>query len=117
MSSIDDKALERAAGPLFDALTSVPARQAPLPMGPDAGMESYYTLREHISMRRGDFDLPSCLDLQDFERRLAVHWKRAGHAELADRAPLVAEAARALHALYAQAQPEAEVSPYIYTMF
>lgn len=117
MSSIDEDTLRRLTGPLFDALTATSALPAPFPLGPDANLSSYYTKREQPSMRRGDFDAPSCLDLADFEQRLAVYWKRAGQVELAACAPVVAAAARELKALYGQAQAEPQISPYIYSMF
>jgi hypothetical protein len=117
MSQIDDDTLHRLAGPLFDALVAAaPLRRPPFPLGPDARLSSYYVVRQQTFMRRSDFDAPSCMDLEDFERRLAAYWKKAGHPELAGRAPLVAEAARALHALYRDKQPEPEVSACIYVL-
>jgi hypothetical protein len=117
MSSIDEAALRALAGPLFDALTAGAPERPPFPLGADPAQASYYVARPQRFMRRGDFGAPSCLDVEDFELRLAAHWKAAGRPELAAQAPLVAQVARAMHALFAQAQPEAEVSPYIYSMF
>jgi hypothetical protein len=118
MNSINEKALRALTDPLFDALTedSRPG-QAPFPLGPNPRLDSYYTQRRHCAMTRADFLAPSCLDAGEFAQRLAAYWRAAGHMELAAQAPLVAETARALHALYVEAQPRAELSPYIYQMF
>lgn len=121
MNSIDDAALVTATRTLFEALTAgaaaLPAGQAPFPMGPDPQAASYYTRRGRCAMTRGDFRFASCLDAGEFGRRLAAVWLAAGHPELAAQAPLVAETAAALHALYVKAQPQAELSPYLYQMF
>lgn len=118
MSSIDEKALRALTDPLFDALTADGvSAQPPFPLGPDASLASYYVRRPHGAMTREDFLAPSCLDAEEFEQRLAACWEAAGRPALAARAPLAARAARALHALYLEARPEAEVSPYIYQMF
>jgi hypothetical protein len=118
MNSIDEKAVRALTDPLFDALTegSRPG-QAPFPLGPNPRLASYYTQRPRCAMEPADFLAPSCLDAGEFAQRLAAYWRAAGHPELAARAPLVAEAARGLHALYLEAQPRAELSPYIYQMF
>jgi hypothetical protein len=122
MSSIDDKALRAGlrtlAAPLFDALTAHCAPgQAPFPLGPNPRLASYYTQRTRTTMGFDDFLVPSCLDAEGFGARLAAHWRAHGHPELAAHAPQVAEAARALHALYVAARPQAELSPYVYQMF
>ena len=118
MSSIDDTALRALTAPLFDALTAhcVPG-QVPFPLGPNPRLASYYTQRTHTTMGFDDFLVPSCLDAEEFGARLAAHWRAHGHPELAAHAPQVAEAARALHALYVAARPQAELSPYVYQMF
>jgi hypothetical protein len=120
MSSIDDAVLAGATAALFDALTAgaaaLPAGQSPFPMRPDPRLASYYTQRSRCAMARDDFLSASCLDAGEFGRRLAAWW-REEHPELAGRAPLVAETAAALHALYDQEQPQAELSPTIYQMF
>jgi hypothetical protein len=118
MSSIDEKALRALTDPLFDALTADSAQtRPPFPLGPDPALASYYVRRPQGSMRREDFLKASCLDAAEFEQRLAALWQAAGRPELAAQAPLAAGTARALHALYREARPEAEVSPYIYQMF
>ncbi len=121
MSSIDDAALGVATAALFDALTAgtTPAAggQAPFPMGPDPQLPSYYIQRARPAMAREDFLSASCLDAGEFEQRLAACWLAADRPALAQQAPLVAETAAALHALYVQARPQAELSPYIYQMF
>ena len=118
MSSIDDAALQACAGPLFDVLTAdCAAGQPPFPMAPDTRLASYYTQRTRTTMILDDFLAPSCLDAGDFGERLAAYWREQGHAGLAARAPRVAEAAQALHALYEAARPQAELSPYVYQMF
>jgi hypothetical protein len=118
MNSIDEQALRALTDPLFDALTgSVAPGQAPFPLKPNPRLASYYTQRAQGAMTPADFLGASCLDAGEFAQRLAAYWRAAGHPELAAGAPLVAEAARALHALYLEAQPRAELSPYIYQMF
>jgi hypothetical protein len=117
MSSIDEKALRALTDPLFDALTEGASAQPPFPLGPDPALASYYTPRPRSAMAREDFLGASCLDAGEFAQRLEAYWRAAGHPELAARAPLAADTARALHALYQQARPQAEVSPYIYQMF
>ena len=118
MSSIDEKALRALTDPLFEALTAdhTPERP-PFPLGPDPSLASYYVRRPQGAMTREDFLGASCLDAGEFEQRLAAYWAAAGQPALAAQAPLAAGAARALHALYQEARPEAEVSPYIYQMF
>jgi hypothetical protein len=121
MSSIDDVALGAATAALFDALTAGAAPpasgQAPFPMGPDPQLPSYYLQRGRPAMAREDFLSASCLDAGEFGQRLAACWLAAGRPALAAQAPLAAETAAALHALYVQARPQAELSPYIYQMF
>lgn len=122
MSSIDEPTLRALTDPLFDALLDAmsaadsPA-QPPFPLGPDPALASYYTRRPQAAMARADFLAPSCLDAGEFAARLAAYWQAAGRPALAQQAPRVAETARALQALYQQARPQAEVSPYIYQMF
>jgi hypothetical protein len=86
-------------------------------MGPDPRLASYYTRRSRRAMARDEFLSASCRDAGEFGQRLAAYWLAAGQAELAGQAPLVAETAARLHALYIRAQPQAELSPYIYQMF
>jgi len=118
MSSIDDGALRALAAPLFDALTADMARgQAPFPLGPNPRLASYYAQRTRTTMDLADFLAPSCLDAGEFGARVAAHWRTCGHPELAALAPQVADAARALHALYVAARPDAALSPYVYQMF
>jgi hypothetical protein len=118
MSSIDEQALRALTDPLFDALTADDASiEPPFPLGPDPALSSYYVRRPRAAMARADFLAPSCLDAEEFAERLAAWWQAAGRPALASQAPLVAETARALHALYQEARPQAEVSPYIYQMF
>jgi len=118
MNSIDEQALRALTDPLFDALTeSVAPGQAPFPLGPNPRLASYYSQRTQCAMTPADFLAASCLDAEEFAQRLGAYWRAAGHPELATRAPLVAETARGLHALYLEAQPRAELSPYIYQMF
>jgi hypothetical protein len=117
MSSIDQDAVLSAAGSLYDALDGAWAGTAPFPLGPDPSLASYYTRRPHPYMRRADFTLASCLDEREVAARLDRYWREAGRPGLADRAGQVAKVAAALRDLYRKAAPEAEVSPYIYSMF
>lgn len=118
MSSTElDAELRRLADPLFDALTAAASGAAPFPLGPDPALASYYTQRSQLAMRRQDFLAASVMDAAEFGERLAGHWRRAGHPELAGLAPQVAAAARDMHALTMSARPRAELSPYIYQMF
>lgn len=123
MSSIDKGTMDQAAvrtltAPLFDTLVAgnTPG-QVPFPLGPNPRLSSYYTQRTRTTMDLDDFLAPSCLDAEAFGARLAAYWRAQGHPELAAHAPRVAEAARALHALYEAARPQAELSPYVYQMF
>jgi hypothetical protein len=118
MSSIDEKALRALTDPLLDALTADDASaQPPFPLGPDPALASYYIQRPQGTMARADFLAASCLDLDEFAQRLGDYWRAAGHPDLAAQAPLAAATAGALRALYQEARPQAEVSPYIYQMF
>ena len=118
MSSTDPRA---ALGALFDAvIVPMAARaeaegRAPLLSKPDASVESYYVRRPQPAMRREDFVTPSCEGFEDFERRLAAHWRALGRFELADASTRFTEAARAVYALREDAS--GEVSPFVYVMF
>ncbi|WP_426176590.1 hypothetical protein [Massilia sp. TWR1-2-2] len=68
-------------------------------------------------MTPADFRAASCLDADEFGRSLNAYWTAIGHPELALCTPEVVEAARALHALQLEAQPEPDVSALIYQMF
>ena len=105
MSSIDT---------LFDEVLLPIAGKPDFPLAPDPAAETYFVQRERPAMTREDFTAPSCLDVDDFEQRLAAYWTRTGRPELAARAPRFAEAARSV---YAPATQDAEVSPFIYVMF
>ncbi len=116
MSSTESDALAA----LFDDVI-VPAAEraratghAPFPTAPDASVESYYVKRAQPAMRREDFAAPSSEGFDDFERRLAAHWRAAGRQDLASEAPRFAAAARAAYAL---GDEGAEVSPFVYVMF
>lgn len=117
MSSIDQEAVRAVAGALFDELAGATAAAAPFPLGPDSALASYYVKRPRPHMLRADFTLASCSDEQEAAERLATYWHQRGRPELAARAGQVAQAAVALRDLYRKAEPEAEVSPYIYSMF
>jgi hypothetical protein len=121
MSSIDEAALRATTSALFDAMTvgaaALSPGQKPFPLGPNPRLATYYMQRSRPAMAHEDFLSGSCLDAGQFGQRLAAWWRAAGRPELAEQAPLVAETAAALHALYVQAQPQAELSPYIYQLF
>ena len=88
--------------------------EAAFPAGPDPRLDSYWALRAQPSMRAEDFLAPSCLDVGELAGCLREHWTRAGQNELADLAPRFAELARIARS---SEQQDAEVSPFIYTMF
>ncbi|HWW68588.1 MAG TPA: hypothetical protein VN089_01480 [Duganella sp.] len=117
MNSIDESGPGQVGGRLFDALAACPVATPPFPTQADQKLSSYYVRRAQTVMTRADFDAPSCLTPDDFERRLAAYWGQSGHAELASLAPLVAAAAREFKALHEPAAPAAELSPYVYAMF
>lgn len=117
MNSINENRAGQVGARLFDALTACPAAGAPFPTQADPGVSSYYVKRPQTVMTRADFDAPSCLDADDFERRLGAYWRQAGRPELSALAPLVAAAARELKALHEPAAPAAQLSPYVYAMF
>jgi hypothetical protein len=118
MNSIDGKALRALTDPLFDALTAGGVDgPAPFPLGPDPALSSYYIQRPRTSMERADFLAPSCLDAGEFARCMDAHWRAQGRPAPAALVDRLAATAQALHALYVEAQPQAEVSPYIYQMF
>ncbi len=116
MSSTESAAL----GALFDDVIAPASERArasgtkPFPTAPDASATSYYVTRPRPAMRREDFAAPSCDGFEDFERRLAAHWRALGRDELAAQSGRFAEAARAAYAL---AEGDAEVSPFVYVMF
>ena len=105
MSSIDS---------LFDDVLLPLAGKPEFPLAPDPSAATYFVPREKPAMTRDDFNAPSCLDVDDFEQRLAAYWTKIGRPELAAHAARFAEAARSV---YAPATQDAEVSPFIYVMF
>ena len=117
MNSIDEQAVRALTDPLFDVLIRGARAQPPFPLGFDPHLSTYYVKRTHCAMAPSDFLAPSCLNAAEMTERLAAYWGAAGSPELAARAPLVAETAHGLRALYLAAQPQAELSPYIYQMF
>ncbi|MFO0651944.1 MAG: hypothetical protein U0326_37335 [Polyangiales bacterium] len=115
MSSTESAAL----GALFDdviAPASERARAAGRSPFPPRPMPPREELRDPpaAAMRREDFAAPSCDGFDDFERRLAAHWRALGREALAARSDRFAEAARAVYAL---ADGDSEVSPFVYVMF
>lgn len=116
MSSTETAAL----GALFDDVIAPASERLraegahPFPAGPDAEAVTYYVTRPRAAMRKEDFTAPSCDGFDDFERRLAEHWRSLGRDDLAARSARFAEAARAAYAL---GDGDAEVSPFVYVMF
>ena len=118
MSSIDTVAVQKITDPLFEAIIKGGAPDASVfPLGSDPELASYYLERTKTSMTREDFLAASCSNAEEFARSLEAYSNGAGTHPLAAHAPLVAESARALRALYRDAVPEAQLSPYIYQMF
>ena len=120
MSSIRDDEVRRAVVALFDDVLAPMAEDVrasgvePFPLKPDAARDSYYVRRSKCAMTRDDFTAPSCADFEDFERRLAVHWKALGRHKLAGEVSHFAAAARAA---YTTSEQDAEISPFVYVMF
>ncbi len=116
MSSTESEAL----GALFDDVIAPAAERAraagtkPFPTAPDAAVGTYYVTRPRPAMRREDFAAPSSDGFDDFERRLAEHWRSLGRDDLAAQSRRFSEAARAAYAL---GDGDAEVSPFVYVMF
>ena len=123
MSSTDDDKLREVAGAFFDEVLMPMAERMrasgvqPFPLQTDVSRLSYYTRRSTCSMTRDDFTAPSCLDIEDFEQRLAAHWKALGRHELVGAVPRIAAVARVAHAAFDRSGQDSEVSPLIYVMF
>ncbi len=123
MNSTEDDKLREAAGAFFDEVLMPMAERMrasgvqPFPLQTDISRLSYYARRSTCSMTRADFLAPSCLDMEDFEQRLAAHWKALGRHELVGAVPRVAAVARVAHAAFDRGEQDAEVSPLIYVMF
>ncbi|WP_025916930.1 hypothetical protein [Herminiimonas sp. CN] len=123
MRSTEDDKLREVVGTFFDDVLMPMAKRMrasgiqPFPVQPDVSRLSYYARRSTCSMTRDDFTAPSCIDFEDFERRLAAHWTALGRSELAGEAARIADLARAAHAAFAGNEQDAEISPYIYVMF
>lgn len=123
MNSTNDALMATAMGPLFDEVLAPMAERMrasgvqPFPLEPDVSWLSYYVRRKRASMTRDDFTGASCVDVADFELRLAAHWHALGRHELAAQAGRFGDAARAAQALLAAQAPESELNPYVYAMF
>ena len=123
MNSTNDALMASAMGPLFDEVLLPMAQRMQtagiqaFPLEPDVSWLSYYVRRKRASMTRADFTGASCVDVADFEARLAAHWQALGRHELAAQAARFGAAASAAQALLAADAPEAELSPYVYAMF
>ena len=123
MSSTEDDKLREVAGAFFDEVLMPMAERMrasgiqPFPMNTDISRLSYYARRSTCSMTRDDFTTPSCIDFDDFERRLAAHWKVLGRNELVSEVPRIAAVARAAHAAFDRTGQDSDVSPLIYVMF
>ena len=123
MSSTDDDKLREAIGALFDEVLMPMAERMrasgaqPFWMKPDATWLSYYARRYPCSMTHDDFTSASCIDFEDFERRLAAYWKARGRHELVDEVSRITTITRTAHAAFARDKQDAEVSPFIYVMF
>lgn len=123
MNSTDAAQLEEVMGALFDEVL-LPLSQRmreqgvqAFPLAPDVSWLSYYIRRRRSAMTHADFTSAACADPAEFERRLAACWHALGRHELAAQAPRFAAAAAAARPLLAAAQPDAELSPYVYAMF
>ncbi len=104
-----------ALGALFDEVIAPRSTRAePFASKPDPAAATYYVRRPRAAMTREEFSAPSSDGFDDFEARLAAHWRALGRDDLAAEAPRFAAAARAAYALGDQS---AEVSPFVYVMF
>lgn len=123
MSSTNDAMMAAAMAPLFDEVLMPIAQHLrdagvqPFPLEPDVSWLSYYVRRKRASMTRADFTGASCVDVADFELKLAAHWQALGRHDLAAQVARFGDAARAAQALLAAEAPEAELNPYVYAMF
>lgn len=99
---------------LFDEVLLPLAGRPDFPLGPDPAATTYFVKRDRPAMTREDFTASSCIDVNDFEQRLAAYWTKVGRPELAAHAARFAEAARSVYEPQTQ---DAEVSPFIYVMF
>jgi hypothetical protein len=123
MSSTNEAMMAAAMGPLFDEVLMPIAQQMreanvqPFPLEPDVSWLSYYVRRKRASMTRADFIGASCVDVADFELKLAAHWESLGRHDLAAQVVHFGNAARAAQALLAAEAPAAELNPYVYAMF
>lgn len=84
------------------------------PPGPDPACGSYYIARQQPAMSRGDFELPSCMDFDDFSRRIKAQWMAQGREDLAGLAEELGALARVAYNLD---EGGTEVSPFVYMMF
>lgn len=123
MSSTDHDHLRQLIGALFDDVLMPMAERMrangvrPFSVKPDVTRLSYYARRSSCSMTHDDFTASSCIDVDDFERRLAARWETLGRHDLVREVPRIAAVADAAHAAFALDKQDAEVSPYIYVMF
>jgi len=123
MSSTEETRIQEALDEFFDeVLAPMSARmkalgQEAFPLGPDAALESYYAPRPQPSMTREDFTAPSCRDANDFEPRLAAHWRALGRSELLGEIPRIAVLARTAQESSTLHPKNPELPPQTYVMF
>lgn len=120
MNSIEDDKLREVAGAFFDEVLMPMAERMrasgvqPFPLQTDVSRLSYYARRSTCSMTHDDFTAPSCIDFEDFEHRLAAHWKAIGRHELVGEVTRITAVAHAAHKAFDRVKQEPEVSPFIY---
>ncbi len=80
----------------------------------DPRLPTYFQARGQTTLSAQEMELPECTLPAELEQKLGEMWRSQGHPELVALAPSLARLAQLLAA---SAEPDAEVSPFIYVMF
>lgn len=120
MTSTNVRQVQQAVGTFFDQqLMPLAARvraekRVYFPTEPDASSGSYFKRRKQTDMARDDFEVADVTEGKKIETELGAIWEAQGFPELK---PLAAAIARLAEELRSDENPDAEISPFIYTMF